>query len=133
MIGRNDKKSALFYPNKPVILPVIRSQESIAQLDDAWQSDAGAATAMSQTASGHGSAENTYTAVLSHCFSPCSQIDSVAFHSNGIFYISHQSHWNLNAYFDKLKIKSRTDGQMKVHQVDQHFSQGSKQSKGPTK
>lgn len=37
------------YPNKPVILPLIRFQETIAQLDDAWRSDAGAATDMSQT------------------------------------------------------------------------------------
>lgn len=98
------------YPNKPVILPLIRFQETIAQLDDAWRSDAGAATDMSQTPRATGSAENTYTAVISHCFSPRSQIDSVAFHSSGIFYISHQRHWNLKAYFDILTIKSRTDG-----------------------
>lgn len=48
-----------FYPNKPVILPLIHFQETIAQLDDALMSDAGAVTDVSQTASGHSSAENT--------------------------------------------------------------------------
>lgn len=81
-----------FYPNKPVILPLIHLQETIAQLDDALRSDAGAVTDMSQTASGRGSgAENTSTAVIKHCFSASSQIDSVAFFASGIFWAPHCS------------------------------------------
>lgn len=71
-----------FYPNRPII---IHLQETVAQLDDALRSDAGAATDMSQTASGHGSAENTSTAVIKHCFSVRPQVDTVAFLTSGRF------------------------------------------------